>query len=284
MYRAKLCLGLSENQFGISNEEQICLWKKTGFEAFFAEWSRDCDMQQLRRLADREGMLFHSIHASFGGMNAFWKPMENTAAAVQEQLDCLHDAARAQVPIVVMHPFIGFTEHEPTQFGLDNFSIVVREAEKLGIRIAIENTEGEEYLAALMAHFAGDDTVGFCWDAGHEMCYNHSQDMLAMYGDRLLCTHLNDNLGIRDFGGAITWLDDLHLLPFDGIADWADIARRLSRCGYRDVLTFELVRKSKPGRCENDAYGRMDIRDYIAQAYMRACRVAALVVRNSEFR
>lgn len=44
--------------------------------------------------------------------------------------------------------------------------------------------------------------------------------MLDKYGDRLIATHLNDNLGVSDFDGKVTWTDDLHLLPFDGIIDW----------------------------------------------------------------
>ena len=83
-------------------------------------------------------------------------------------------------------------------------------AKERGVKVAFENTEGEEYLEALMDNFKDDDTVGFCWDTGHEMCYNHSQDMLAKYGDRLIATHINDNLGISDYDGKITWLDDLH--------------------------------------------------------------------------
>lgn len=284
MYRAKLCLGLSESQFGLPLEEQIRLWRETGFEGFFTDWEYGADLRALRRTGDEEGMIFQSVHAPFTQINALWKPMENTAAAVQEQIDCLRACAEVQAPIMVMHPFIGFTEHEPTQFGLDNFARVADEARRLGVKIAIENVEGEEYLTALMAHFAGDNGVGFCWDTGHELCYNHGKDMLALYGDRLLCTHLNDNLGIRDFGGEITWLDDLHLLPFDGIADWQDIAARLNRHGYDGILTFELCTGSKPGRRDNDKYKRMDVREYIAEAYARACRVAALKLRDAASR
>lgn len=281
MYRAKLCLGLSESQFGLPLEEQIRLWKQVGFDGFFAGWTPQTDLLKLRRVGDEEGMAFQSVHAPFEQINALWKPMDNTEAAVQEQIDCLRATAEAGVPIMVMHPFIGFIEHEPTQFGLENFDRVVREAERLGVKIAIENVEGEEYLSALMAHYSGNPGVGFCWDTGHEMCYNHGKDMLALYGGRLLCTHLNDNLGIRDYEGNITWLDDLHLLPFDGVADWADIAARLNRHGYDDFLTFELNTQSKPGRRDNDKYQRMEIREYIAEAYARACRVAALKLRDS---
>lgn len=279
MYGTKLCLGLNE-QFGIDDLQQIRLLREIGFEAFFSGWHPGADIGALRRTADAEGMVFQSIHAPFVKMADMWEPTDETQAAVDELIACLRDCADSGVPIMVAHAFIGFTSHNPTAFGLKNFERVVAEAERLGVKVALENTEGEEYLAALMAHFAGCNAVGFCWDTGHEMCYNHSQDMLALYGDRLLCTHLNDNLGIRDFGGNITFIDDLHLLPFDGIADWADVAARLNRCGFDGILTFELNTKSKPDRCENDPYGRMDIRQYFTQAYMRACRVAALKARR----
>lgn len=276
MYKAKLCLGLS-GQFGIPGTEQIALLRKIGFEGFFAEWEPGTDISQLRSAADAEGMIFQSIHAPYTKMADMWKHSDMTETAVKELLDCVHACAINDVPIMVIHSFIGFEDHSPTDLGIANYARVVDEAERCGIMIAIENTEGEEYLAALMDAFRGRKNVGFCWDTGHELCYNHSKDMMALYGDRILCTHLNDNLGIRDFDGSITYIDDLHLLPFDGIANWYSIAARLHMHGFRDILTFELNTVSKPGRHENDAYGRMDIAEYLTQAYMRACRVASLV-------
>ena len=44
------------------------------------------------------------------------------------------------------------------------------------------------------------------------------KDMLELYGDRLIATHINDNLGVSNSDGKIFRTDDLHLLPFDGIA------------------------------------------------------------------
>ena len=73
----------------------------------------------------------------------------------------------------------------------------------------------------------------------------------------------------------ITWIDDLHLLPFDGINDWQGVAARLVECD--GPLTFELTTQSKPGRHENDKYARMTAAEYLTEAYSRACRVAALV-------
>ena len=272
MWKHCICLGTS-NQFGESVEEQIRLFQKIGFDGFFTGYTNRMDIAKYREIADETGMFFQSIHAPFERMNEMW---ENGDAVVAELIDCLHACAENQVPIMVVHVFIGFNDHTPNEIGLRNFEKVVKEAEKLGVKVAFENTEGEEYLAAVMEYFKDSPAVGFCWDTGHEMCYNYSKDMLALYGDRLISTHLNDNLGIRDFNGEITWLDDLHLLPFDGIADWHKIAERLDCCGFEGPLTFELNRFSKPERLENDFYKEMPIEKYLTLAYMRACRVAAL--------
>lgn len=124
--------------------------------------------------------------------------------------------------------------------------------------------------------------VGFCWDTGHELCYNRGKNMIALYGDRLFCTHFNDNLGIRDYHGEITWIDDLHLLPFDGIADWNDIAQRLNGCKFNGELTFELNKLNRPERHENDLYEKMSLEEYFAEVYKRACKFATMKLRNNK--
>ena len=278
MYRQKLCLGLLGGV--VPGAEQIPMLRDAGFDGFFSGWDRGTDLLALRRIGEQAGMMYQSVHAPFGHVDALWHENAHTPQAVEELVDCVRATADAEVPIMICHAFIGFDKHDPTPEGLRNFEPIIREAERLGVKVALENTEGEEYLAALMQHFAGSPAVGFCWDTGHEMCYNHSQDMLALYGDRLLCTHLNDNLGIKDYTGRITWLDDLHLLPFDGVGDWLGIARRLNRHQFDGPLTFELTTISKPDRHDNDLYASMDFRVYLAMAYQRACRVAALKVNG----
>lgn len=275
MYKRKLCLGTS-SQFGIGTDEQIALFKKTGFDAFFPMWSRGCDFDSTARAARENEMIIQSVHAPFGNSAHMWGDDADAGAdALKELISCLECCAEYGVPIMVAHAFIGFNDHTPTAAGLERFGEAVKRAASLGVKIAFENTEGEEYLAALLSCFSGDNTVGFCWDSGHEMCYNRSRDLLALYGDRLLCTHLNDNLGIKDYDGSITYIDDLHLLPFDGIADWDGVAARLKRAGFDGILTFELCTESKPGRHENDVYSAMPTEQYISECYKRACRVAA---------
>lgn len=278
MWNNKLCLGLS-GLFEIPYKEQVKLLHDVGFEAFFANWLEIENVAELKEYADSLGMIFQSVHAPFYKADAMWEGGEAAEEATEELLQCLDDCAAGKIPIVVCHVFKGFGEERPNEIGVENYRKVVEKAKEYGIKIAFENTEGEKYLAAIMDAFKDYDNVGFCFDTGHEMCYNYSKDMLALYGDRLLCTHLNDNLGIKDFNGKITPADDLHLLPFDGVADWEDIVHRLNKCGYNDILTFEL-NKQKPARRENDVYARMPIEEYITEVYKRACRVAVLKQRD----
>ena len=127
---------------------------------------------------------------------------------------------------------------------------------------------------ALMDRYKGNDTVGFCWDSGHEMCYNRSKPLLKDFGDRLLMTHLNDNLGIRDFGGKMTSRDDLHLLPYDGIGDWEEYIALLKQSRPLDALNLEVGLSSKRERHENDFYAQMPLENYFTEAYKRICKIA----------
>ena len=59
-----------------------------------------------------------------------------------------------------------------------------------------------------------------------------------------------------------------------------DVTERLNRHGYDDILTFELNKTCSTNRHDKDSYRHMDAVEYIAQAYVRACRVAALKSRG----
>lgn len=274
MWNKAMCLGTGP-QFGIPLADQIRLFRDAGFEGVFADYGQGMDVCEFARQTRENGLVFQSVHAPFTKMREVWHGDEDAAkAAVDELCDCLQLCIDHEVPIMVAHAFIGFEDHNPTPVGLERLSRLVRRAEGSGTRIAFENTEGLEYLDAIMNTFTDQKTVGFCWDTGHEMCYNYSMDMPQRYSGRLIATHLNDNLGISFADGHIFWTDDLHLLPYDGIADWDGIVQRLHREKFDGLLTFELTPLSKPNRHDNDKYAAMPLEQYIAEAYARGCRVA----------
>lgn len=275
MWKQKIGISLG-NKYEVPTTEIIRMLARIGFEAISPEWDAEANLAEIVETAKACDLEVQSLHAPFKKAADLWSEDRGLVACAQEELRCvLDDCACYQIPIMVAHVWKGFDYSEkPTRQGLQNFELIVGYAEKCGVKIAFENTEGEEFLYALMKHFEGNDTVGFCWDSGHEMCYNHSKDLLAKYGERLLVTHLNDNLGISRFDGKTYWTDDLHLLPYDGVADWDYNIERLKQARKLDILNFELNIKSKPERHDNDVYGDMSLERYFTEAYKRACKIA----------
>lgn len=280
----KLCIELSSqfnSEFGLDYKAQMDMFKKSGFDAYFFGWTSTTDVKALTDYSQSIGLECQSMHAPFTNAANMWKESTSTEAqtAVNELLNCVQLCGTYDIPIMVCHAYYGFGSGTANDYGVQNFKTVVEKAEELGVRIAFENAEGSEYLTTLMEAFKEYDNVGFCWDTGHEICYNGSTDMMAKYGDKIFCTHLNDNLGVAyNEDGTITFLDDLHLLPFDGKADWDSIISRLKNARnvekYDGILTFELNITSKEGRTENDMYKEMGADAYFAEAYARAFKIA----------
>lgn len=265
--KEKLCLGTNE-KLGMNIFDQILLFKQVGFEAFFARY--DLRMKDYAVFARKHGMIFQSVHAPIKNADKLWESADVAKIVVDEWTTCINDCAETGIPIMIIHPFRGIEKiGKPTALGVENFKKVVDVAVKRNVKIAIENCEGEEYLKVLLDAFSDCENVGFCWDTGHELCYNRGVDMMRLFGCRLISTHLNDNMGVTSADGKISSADDLHLLPFDGKTDWKSVAKRLARVGYDGILTFEL-KKTAP-------YADMCAEEYVNEAFKRAFRVSELL-------
>lgn len=281
MWKRKLTLSAGKG-LGGDMAQQLPLIKEAGFDGIFALWSDAQTMDQWVQMAKACGLDIPLMHAPFRKSKAMWIGSgEEAEEGVRQLTDCIHSCAAHEVPVIVTHAYIGIDNEAPipTQEGLERYYRVLRAAEGTGVTVAFENTEGEEYLEALFANFSDHPNIGFCWDSGHEICYNHSQDMLGKYGRHLCATHLNDNVGIMDYSGKLCTKDDLHLIPFDGITDWQELTARLAATGFDRPLTFELKRCARPDRHESDRYMRISLEEYLADCYKGACRVAALFER-----
>lgn len=269
-------IGISlSRKYTLPMEQVLPLVKAAGFAAVSPLWGTKLDIAAVCSQARSLGLYVQSLHAPFGKTDTLWsKDPAVYEPGLSQVMAALEDCIRLEIPIMVMHAWID----EDLSFDMDNlyfgnFDAIVEKAAANNVQIAFENTEGEEYLFALLDHYKGNPHVGFCWDSGHEKCYNHDMDLLAKFGDRLLVTHLNDNLGISDPGGRITYLDDLHLLPYDGVNDWDYNLSRLNKSRPLPCLNMELLLTSKPGRNENDKYAQMPLADYFALAFARGERL-----------
>ena len=250
--------------------QHIDLIKQVGWDAFFTVWDHD-RVEEWANTAARNGLIYQSIHSPFSHkhkVSYLWQNCEEGDFVADQLIECVRDCARFDIPVMVIHPFIGFRDHSPTQIGLDRYSRVIDVASKLGVTLGFENVEGEEYLAALMKTFWNEPCMGFCLDTGHEQCYNGGKDMMALYGEKLCHTHLNDNLGVLDKALPIdlSWKNDLHLMMGDGIVDWKGVMDRIDASPYRGPLMCEL----KLAHSVHDKHPTMAIDEFYALALNRA--------------
>lgn len=255
--------------------EQIECIAKVGWDGVFTPWHDGCDLKSTANRIKSLGLIYQSVHAEFHTVDKIWDAGIDGEREVDMQIRCIRDCAAVGVDLVIMHTIIGMEKNNPTQLGIDRFAKIVAAAKKFGVRIALENTEGECYLEALLNAFKGEQYVGFCVDTGHELCYNHGADLLSKYGDRLFGMHLNDNMG--QTGESITWYDDAHLMPFDGIKDWNVVAERLNKVKFDGPLTFEIKHDNCPERQCNSIYDGLNFDGYITLALEKAKKFAALV-------
>ena len=281
MAENKRLLGMAMD-FGMGNvpaDERLGYIAEAGFDATFCGWGPNSDLAATAALIKKHGLILQSVHAPFNKVNLLWQKGKDGDAILDMLCRCLDDCAKVGAPIMVCHVWIGFGKQHPNDIGIARFSALLDHAASVGVKVAFENTEGEKYLEYLRDKLFSHPAAGFCIDTGHEMCYNYSEDMITKYGagGKLIATHINDNEGIT--GKAITWLDDAHLLPFDGVGDWQGVADRLCAVGYDGILMSELTTKSKPDRTTHDIYAHLSCRDYVFLAYERMKRFAELITK-----
>lgn len=260
--------------------EQLDIIKDAGFDGIFIDWERDIDLHPIIEKARRLGLHIQSLHAPFYGMDDIFHDEEGSLAdkMINDLFGTIDSCNEFGIDLTIFHAIIGMDNHSPTELGLNRLEKVIDYAEKKGVRIAFENTEGEEYLKAVIDRFGNREHIGFCIDTGHAMCYNSGSDIFGKFGKYLFSTHLNDNMG--QTGNEITFYDDSHLLPFDGIADWDKIANNLIKFNFQGPFTFEFVSINRPQRHTSDRYEQMPFDEYVNEAYAKSLKFRNLYLKK----
>ena len=275
----KRMIGLAlGNSNGCTVEEGFPILKQCGIEATFTGVGTREQLNLWADMAAKYGIFYSSLHAPFKNAAKMWDDNLDGEDAERELISSVDACVGINVPILVVHPFIGFYPHEPNAVGFGRFRRLAEYAEKRDVRVAFENVEGEAHLKMLMDGMRNLGSVGFCLDTGHELCYNRGRDMLAEYGDRLCYLHINSNMGVTSPTGEIGYRDDSHMLPFDGLVSMEHLAKRLSELHYEGVLMMELVKGNRPDRNTNDIYAHLSPEEYIALAAERIKRLRDMIV------
>lgn len=253
-----------------SLEEELRMMKRVGFGAFFTAWDAD-RVPAFAKAAERNGMLYASIHA-VGCSQPVWGGGEEGDRVIDSLILQAEGCARYGVPILVVHPSAGFDLPEPTEIGLEAFGRLIRAAEHLGVTVAFENLESDQHLDAVLRAFEDSPACGYCYDTGHALAYSDGKNFALTYADRLCHTHLHDNFGRR--GTEYTSVDDLHLLPGDGLVDWKSVMRSLTAASYTGVLMSEVKYPAQPGTFLYDTYGAPSLEAFYTLVYERLNRLA----------
>ena len=260
--------------------DQLRMIRAVGFDAFFTHWNPQKTAEWAGTGA-KNGLSYYSIHAPCHHTPLLWLSGTDGDEALKPLLDCVTDCARYGIPVMVIHPSIGYAPLQDPQYGLARYARLMEHAERLGVVIGFENLETEAYLAAVMQSFWHSPACGFCFDTGHELCHNFGRDMMALYGEKLCLTHINDNHGRwAPEGEPALWIhNDMHLPPGDGLVDWAHVMERIDSSPYKGPLMCEMKLKQVPGRTDHDAYRAMPLADFYALVMARVKRVASKTLK-----
>jgi sugar phosphate isomerase/epimerase len=160
------------------------------------------------------------------------------AHAVSETEAALHVARRLPVPVLVAHLGIPRTQRsegagDSRAAAKRSIEELLRVAEPLGVRIAVEVIPNELSRAGSIVHFVEHDLegAGICLDFGHAHLDGDVVDAVETVSEHLIATHVHDNRGRSDD----------HLLPFDGTIDWAGTLLAVQKIGYDGPFMFEVV-------------------------------------------
>lgn len=128
-----------------------------------------------------------------------------------------------------------YDEEKTFYYNHETVTRYLEQARKYGTGIALENLfknlmcGGFDTLARLCDSF-GADNIGICLDTGHANIDRVDQPAVISYlGDRIKCTHIHNNWGVRDD----------HSPPIYGDINWHAVMPALAKTGYGGPLTLE---------------------------------------------
>ena len=196
-----------------------------GFKNVFIQWyDQNFEVSQEEQLK-----YIKFAHLGYKDLNNIWLDNEIGEQLEKKYLRNLDECKNNNIDMVVMHASIGWDTVEPNEIGLRRYQKICDYAEKLGIKVAFENTKMKGYLEYLLKNIKNDN-VGICFDSGHYHCHFKDDFDFSLFKDKIFCVHIHDNYGK---------IDD-HLLPYDGTLDYNKVINGLKIANYKGYTTLEI--------------------------------------------
>lgn len=218
-----------------------------------ARWFKDYDLQLL------------NLHASHGREKYWCSFFEyQRQAGVELVQNRIQMTSRLGADVIIIHvpsnagPEIRSEWLGPVRQSLDE---LLPFAQRLGVRIAIENMENDDFdMLTTMLNEYDSNALGLCYDSGHGHIDGRGLENLERVKERLIAIHLHDNDG----------KDDQHKIPFTGTVDWERLARLIAASPYNKHINLEVVIHNT---------GLKDEGEFLRQAHAAGMKLTELVTK-----
>ena len=258
---------ISECLRGVHPRESLPMIREMGFDSYFTGHYTRPAVKEIKAISDALGLECTSIHAPFKGINTMWLSGMDYLTVYNQIVESIDSAADNGIPTVVLHLSSGWKAPEINDLGLARYDALVEYAMKRGVNLAFENLRKIGNTAYMVDRYENIPNVGFCFDVGHEHCYTKTVDFMDIFCEKVIMTHIHDNLGR---GKECVGDPDTHLLPFDGTVDYNHMMQKLNEYEYKGHLTLEVFNGSRP------EYLAMPHEDFLRTCYDRIVKISSM--------
>lgn len=208
----------------------------TDLKEYYTDAHDEAFYKSVKQYANDKGIIFEQTHAPFGSS---YTDEARTAQRFNDIIKGMRHSSWLGAEQVVVHPYNHLSYKDGKydymmESNLNFYKKLIPYAEEFQIKIAIENivgaiTETPEGLLELV-NLLDNDVFTICYDVGHaNLCEQDPVEMLRKLGNRIGCTHIHDNAGVRD----------IHYLPYYGKIDWESVMKAFAEVGYEGNLDYE---------------------------------------------
>lgn len=243
-------------------EERIKLIKQAGFDYCMLWWEDESYPYHISRMEFNKIIEFYdlkldNIHLPFDNVNNLWcedKRIRSNEINVIKKW--LNECKSCGCDVVVMHNTKGNNHKFNYSLGYDSFEQIIEEANKINIKIALENTQMFEYTDFLFRELQSTN-LGFCYDSSHDFVHGGSCGyILEKWKDRLIAVHLSDNDGMYD----------RHWIPGKGHVDWKKVMHIIKETNIKsysmETYPYEEEKNLQPSEFLAKAIKALDAKIY----------------------
>lgn len=234
----------------------LSVWGDSNF-SYPSEKRDEIEWNRLPEYASEAGIEIENVHIPFYNSHSVWQEREAFDIYLKEIKNSVDYCHRHQIPTGVLHiPKI--LSDDMAEIGIERVKEIISYAEDKDVNIALENLRNSKALELIFSHVSSEK-LGFCYDSGHQRCWETNTDFLGLYKDKLMAVHLDDNNGSND----------KHDIPFDGRCRWKEIGDTLKN--YKGSLMLEVTSE------KSRRYKKMDVREFLDRAFKAGVRLGKIM-------